>query len=158
MFAWGETRLGWFSKIIGKGGSIHHLIHRAHHIKAPQLPGRNTGNVGSENREMSPREPQKEGKGDTPNKTVSITERGDLVSSRGVSSGWRFNNSDWKMGLCHCPSSQWRAWWGATRPGYPIIKYLSCQERRGGGGGCLPGNKTKQTTINNREALEDDKP
>lgn len=51
-----------FLKISAKGGSVHQLIHRARHVEAPWLPGRNTGSAGSENREMSPREPQKEGK------------------------------------------------------------------------------------------------
>ena len=52
-----------FLKISGKGGSVHQLIHRACRIGTLWLPGRNTGSAGSENREMSPREPQKEGKG-----------------------------------------------------------------------------------------------
>lgn len=51
-----------FTKINTKGGFIHHWIHRAHKIKALQLPGRNTESVGSENRTISPREPQKEQK------------------------------------------------------------------------------------------------
>lgn len=51
-----------FLKISGKGGSVPQLIRRAHRIEALWLPGRNTGSAGSENREMSPREPQKEGK------------------------------------------------------------------------------------------------
>lgn len=61
-------------KISTKRESIYHLVHRAHKIKALQLLGRDSGNAGSENRAVSPTEPQKEQRSDVPNKTLNVTE------------------------------------------------------------------------------------
>lgn len=63
-----------FIKINTMRGSIYHLVHRAHKIKAQQLLGKNTGSVGSENRAISPIELQKEQRSDVPNKTLNIIE------------------------------------------------------------------------------------